>query len=405
MNLLPAEPSVSPSWHARLTRLCDATRAKPPDDLASVVRDELRIDLTARYAGITIPHPFGKASGQLSHTLHQIESDVEAGLAFVVLKTVIAEDPGGRRTMEEWATDETKMKVERLHSSTGQEGWTVTWKGRGWGGTLEDYLQFFKASLDTATERDMPVIPSVKYHLPVVGEDASFEEYRHTTQQLLHVWDAVGCGGQMVIEKDLSPTLAGDQRAGDPKTILAWIELVPRVVERVAPGRVRLGIKLLNALFDDRFQLEMLRSVRLAQPRPGYLVVFNRLFDPARQVAFGGWDLSDRNLRVLDQAAHELDTLPPLSGTGNICSGRVMVEYARRGCENGQIHTFFQLPLSEYTATGGNRVARALHTLMLHPTDGIAVWLRHLRDTGVLEERDGLVRFMDVVRHAARQRR
>lgn len=74
-----------------------------------------------------------------------------------------------------------------------------------------------------------------------------------------------------------------------------------------------------------------------------------------------------------------------------------MLEYALRGCENGQLHTFFQLPLSEYTATGGSRTSRALHTLMLHPTDGIAVWLRHLHEAGRLHMRDGTLHFLDLV--------
>ncbi len=400
MNLLPAEPVVSSAWRQRLDRLRDSTRSSPPTDLAAVVRDELRIDLTARYAGITIPHPFGKGSGQLSHTVRQVEADVEAGVAFVVLKTVIAEDSAGRRSMGEWATDVKQMKVERVSSASGREGWTVTWKGRGWSGVLAEYLDFYSAAQLAANERDVPIIPSVKYHLPDPDESVSIDEYRYTTRELLRVWDKVGCGGDMVVEKDLSPTLAGDERAGDRKTVLAWIELVPRLVDLVAPERVRLGIKLMNALFDDRFQLEMIRAARSAKPPPAFLVVFNRLFDPDRGIAFGGWDLSDRNLRVLDRAAREFDGLPPLSATGNICSGRMMLEYARRGCENGQIHTFFQLPMSEYTATGGSRSARALHTLMLHPTEGIAVWLRHLRESGELGERDGVTHFLDVSRHA-----
>ena len=74
-----------------------------------------------------------------------------------------------------------------------------------------------------------------------------------------------------------------------------------------------------------------------------------------------------------------------------------MVDYALRGCENGQLHTFFQLPLSTYTATGGSRTARALHTLLLHPTEGIAVWLRHLHEAGRFDMRDGVLRFLDLV--------
>ena len=140
------------------------------------------------------------------------------------------------------------------------------------------------------------------------------------------------------------------------------------------------------------------------QPQPAFLVVFNRLFDTELGVAYGGWDLSDRNLRVLDMARERRVVLPPLSATGNICSGRVMLEYALRGCENGQLHTFFQIPLSEYTATAGSRTSRALHTLMLHPGEGLAIWLQHAHEAGALERRDGLLHFSDVV-VAAREER
>jgi hypothetical protein len=126
-------------------------------------------------------------------------------------------------------------------------------------------------------------------------------------------------------------------------------------------------------------------------------VVFNRLFDPVGRVAYGGWDLSDRNLGVLAALRADRPNLPPLSATGNICNGRVMLEYALHGAENGQIHTFFQVPLSTYTATGGARTARALHTLFLHPTQGLAVWLRHLGEEGRLPVRHGLIRFADAV--------
>jgi hypothetical protein len=207
----------------------------------------------------------------------------------------------------------------------------------------------------------------------------------------------------MILEKDLSPTLAGDSRSGDRDRVLAWLATIPRLIEDVAPGRVRLGVKLMNALFDDQFQVEMMRTLcECAGPKPAFLVTFNRLFDPERKVAYGGWDLSDRNLRVLDLATQQLEALPNLSATGNICSGRVMLEYALRGCENGQLHTFYQLPLAEYTATAGSRSARALHTLILHPTQGLAVWLRHLCECGALEERDGVVRFIDLVEQSRR---
>ena len=60
------------------------------------MREAYRIDLTARYLGYTLPHPIGKGSGQLSLNQEQLENDRAAGLAFVVLKTVIAEDASRR---------------------------------------------------------------------------------------------------------------------------------------------------------------------------------------------------------------------------------------------------------------------------------------------------------------------
>ena len=66
-----------------------------------------------------LPHPIGKGSGQLSLNQEQLETDRAAGLAFVVLKTVIAEDAAGVRAMDAWAIHETRMKVETVRSASG----------------------------------------------------------------------------------------------------------------------------------------------------------------------------------------------------------------------------------------------------------------------------------------------
>ena len=47
-----------------------------------------------------------------------------------------------------------------------------------------------------------------------------------------------------------------------------------------------------------------------------------------------------------------------------------------------------------------DRLQRALHTLILHPTDGLVVWLPHTHEMGELEEQGGLVRFLDLVDRA-----
>ncbi len=359
-----------------------------PGDIAAHARDRYGIDLTGQYAGRPIRIPFGKASGQLSMTVRQVEADAAAGLGFVVLKTVIAQDALGASSMSEWAIHETAMAVEPRASASGRQGWTVTWKGRGWDRSFADYVTLYRHALAIGAEQGMPVAASVKYHLPPLNQDFKIGEYEHTTRKLAQVG-----GAQAIIEKDFSPTLAGDQRARVQESILRWLREVPGLIRQMAD--VTLGLKLMNAMFDDDFQVAMVEAA--CGTGADFLVLFNRLFDADKKVAYGGWDLSDRNLRVLDRAGK----LPlPVSATGNICNGRMMVEYAKRGATSGQLHTFFQLPAESYAARLESRIASALFTLLYEPQDGLIVALLDLADTGELVPRDGLLHFMDIANGA-----
>jgi hypothetical protein len=360
-----------------------------PRDPAAHVRETYGIDLTARYLGFELPHPIGKGSGQLSLNADQLVTDRDAGLAFVVLKTVIAEDQAGARSMDAWAIHETRMKVERRPAADGRSGWTVTWKGRGWDRSFEDYLALVRTAGDLTRDRALLAVPSVKYHLPHLDQPFRSEEYRYTTGRIVEAWGA----GDVPLEKDFSPTLAGDALADERERILRWLREVPGEIRRAVPGApLRLAIKLMNARFDDGFQQEMLGAVREADA----LVCFNRLWDPEARVAFGGWDLSGRNLLVLRSARDAGLGLPPLVGTGNVCSGRLVLDYARAGCESVELHTFFQLPLAEYPAREGSRTQRALHALFFHPEDGLVAGMLELERDGVLHRRGGELRFLDL---------
>ena len=374
---------------ARLERDFERFKRELPRDLPHYIRGAYRIDLTARYLGYTVPHPVGKASGQLSLSADQLETDRAAGLAFVVLKTVIAEDPEGGRSMGAWAVHETRMKVERRRSAADREGWTVTWKGRGWDRSFDEYLTLVRTAADLTRSGEILVVPSVKYHLPRLGEPFRAEEYRNTTERLTSAWG----GGELPLEKDFSPTLAGNELADEQEQILRWLREVPGQVRQAAGSApVRLALKLMNARFDDEFQTSMLDAARSADA----LVVFNRLWDPVLGVAYGGHDLSDRNLRVLDAARAQGMLLPALTGTGNVSTGRMILRYARAGCESVQLHTFFQLPLSEYPAAEGSRPQRALHALLFHPQDGMIAGMLELEAEGALERREGELRFLDI---------
>jgi len=368
-----------------------------PRDFPAHVRETYRIDLTARYLGELVPHPIGKGSGQLSLNAGQLEDDAAAGLAFAVLKTVIAEDETGAQAMAAWAIHETKMKLERRRAGTGREGWTVTWKGRGWDRSFGDYLALVRAGCDLTRAGRLLVVPSVKYHLPRLAEPFRESEYRHTTARLAEAWGEP----PLLLEKDFSPTLAGDALADDRAQVLRWLREVPARIRAASPIPVRVAVKLMNARFDDRFQVEMMAACKGADA----LVVFNRLFDAERGVAYGGWDLSDRNLRVLEalrEAPGASPGIPALTGTGNIASGRMILDYARRGCESVQLHTFFQLPLSEYPATHGSRPQRALHVLVFHPRDGLIAGMLELEARGQLERQQGELRFLELRAHAHR---
>ena len=376
---------------ARLARDFERFKREWPRDFPAYVREAYRIDLTARYLGFSLPHPIGKASGQLSLNPAQLEADRAAGVAFAVLKTVIAQDAGGTQSMAAWATHETRMRVERRRSQSGREGWTVTWKGRGWDRSFDEYLALVRTAGDLTRAGELVAIPSVKYHLPRLDEAFRAGEYRYTTECLAAAWG----GAFLPLEKDFSPTLAGDTLADERARIVRWLRDVPSQVRAASPLPVRLALKLMNARFDDAFQLEMLRAAAAADA----LVAFNRLWDADAGVAYGGYDLSERNLRVLAAARREGCTLPPLVGTGNVCSGRLLLDYARLGCESIQLHTFFQLPLDAYPATHGSRSARALHALVFDPHDGLIAGLLELEAAGVLARSDGELRFLDVVGH------
>jgi hypothetical protein len=376
----------------------DFERPHLPRPLESHVLETFGIDLSTLYGGVRIKNPFGKASGQLSMTSPQVGKDSQSGLGFVVLKTVIAQDDSGAQSMSEWAIPETRMHLERIRGRSSKQGWTVTWTGRGWPGTFESYRRLFDESLALAKPSNMLVVPSVKYHLPTPQENQWKEgEYSFTTRSLLEIWHGHHGDALMPIEKDFSPTLAGSSRAALEVKILEWLRTVPSLIRRAAPDRTCVGLKVFNALSGDPFQLQILETLHSLAPdqeQSDFLIYANRLFDPSRSfegktgVAYGGPDLSERNLAVLENflsrrsRAHQEPAAPPLlpfSATGDIHSGRIAAEYLLRGASSFQMHTLFQLSDAEFMMKIGSKAEKALHLLLFHPEEGFLAWILDLR--------------------------
>lgn len=376
-------------WRSKLLHDYERFASGLPQPLEVYVLEEYGISLASEYGGLPIKNPFGKASGQLSLNKNQVERDAEAGLGFVVLKTLIAQDELGTQSMKAWAIPAAKMTVEEIVGTRqpirGKRGWTVTWKGRGWSDSFEDYLDFFDAAISIGRERGMLVIPSVKYHLPKPEESVwRTSEYEYTTSELYKIW-LTHRNEPMPLEKDFSPTLAGDSNfSREQENILGWLRTVPRLMKETSAGNnIHLGLKIFNAGFSDDFQLEMLNTCVSSNPRADYLVYGNRLFDPARSyggtvgVAYGGPDLSDRNLSTLAKWKSPM----PFSATGNITTGNMAFEYLKRGATSFQMHTLFQLPDSEFDMKGGTRTSRALHQLLFHPQHGFLAALLNEKDS------------------------
>ncbi len=396
-HALPQWPSLTPGQARQITGDYERFAVQGmPADPAAYIAQTYGLDIAGRYGGRTVKNPFGKASGQLSLHVKQVQADADAGLGFVVLKTVIAQDDSGQQMMHEWAIKETRMQIEPIAGkTTGRVGWTCTWKGRGWHESFESYLKFTGDALAVGREKGMVVAPSVKYHLPGAGEtEWKTAEYTYTTQQLLKVWQAAGESGPMILEKDFSPTLAGDDRSAQKLRILDWLRTVPGLVRQAAPGQVILGMKVMNAVFEESFQVELLKALLEAQPAADFWVCFNRLFDPAKEfegkvgVAYGGPDLSARNLRVLRAFRDSGLKAPSISGTGDVSTGKLAVEYALLGCESLQMHTLFQLPDAHYGGRVGSKSSRALHHLLFHPASGLIPWMLHVK------VRTGIDRFL-----------
>ena len=258
-HLLPPVPDV-PNELARKVGEDHERFARDglPRDLELYLRETYHLDMTASYAGMLLRNPWGKASGQLSLNVAQLEEAAADGLGFVVLKTVIAQDASGRQAMGAWAIKESKMVAEPIESPlTGARGWTITWRGRGWWQTFAEFLALVKQGVALARAHAMPVIPRSSTTFPARARPTGARKNTgYTTGE-----PPAGLGGR----RRESAHAAGEGllaharglrpcRAAGHRDRLAASRARSRSARR-HPARCCLGLKLFNALDDDAFQL------------------------------------------------------------------------------------------------------------------------------------------------------
>lgn len=370
------------------------------ENLEEYILEKYKLDIKGKYGNVEIKNPFGKASGQLSSNIKQVKTDANDGLGFVVLKTVISQDEDDNSSMEEWKVNAPRMVVEEIESQNGEIGYTVTWKGRGWDKSFKDYLELVRESYEIYKDTKVPIIPSIQYHLPALKDEFRESEYEYTTSSIEKIWKDANIDMPFVIEQDFSATLSSMENSEDE--IIRWLQEVPKLIHKyINTEELVLGMKLFNPSLGDDFQVKMLDVLNDMRDKVQVITAFNRLFDMKREfegkkgIAYGGYDLSDRNLRVLDKFNKNRDEFIPISGTGNINSGRMMVEYAIRGATSGQMHTYFQLPSHNYKLNEGSRTRRGIHELMFNPENGLVPVMLHLKAKFNIGSKE-VLKFLDI---------
>src|SRR5262249_3378947 len=155
-----------------------------------------------------------------------------------VLKTVIAQDAEGHQSMSAWAIKESQMVAEPISSpSTGATGWTITWKGRGWWQSLDDYLELVRAGCHIGQTCNLLVVPAGQFPLPPRGATTwPHAQYPETTRALRAAYQSPDGRTPMPLEKGFSPTLAGSDRASQRAMVIEWLRRAPGLIRSAATG-------------------------------------------------------------------------------------------------------------------------------------------------------------------------
>ena len=175
--------------------------------------------------------------------------------------------------MGAWAIHETRMRVERRAAADGRDGWTVTWKGRGWDRSFDDYLALVRAAGDLTRAGELLAVPSVKYHLPRLDEpfrDGGVPAHDRAAR------GGVGRGRRCRSRRTSRPRSPGTRWPTSAARILRWLREVPGADPQAAGS----GADPARAQAHERAVRRRL-SARDATAAAGAdaLVCFNRLWD------------------------------------------------------------------------------------------------------------------------------
>ncbi|MCM8814703.1 MAG: hypothetical protein NC931_01765, partial [Candidatus Omnitrophica bacterium] len=87
-----------------------------PEDFSDIVKNELNLDIWAKYGNLELKNPVIVAPGQMTTSILQLHLIKQAGFAGCVLKSVVAEDKNQRCSMKILRKKPTK--VETVYDET-----------------------------------------------------------------------------------------------------------------------------------------------------------------------------------------------------------------------------------------------------------------------------------------------
>jgi hypothetical protein len=330
------------------------------DKFPQIIKNEIGIDLKARYGNFELIHPVLIAPGQLTREAFQIKMIKEAGYSGCVLKSVVGEDEKGNCSMLNQRKKMTYLKT--VYDE--EDNPVIQWDGRGDTRNLEEYLKFAKTSFNFS-DKNFLIVSSILCHLPG-PEEFKKDEWIYTTKKLYHI-------GYRFFEIDFCPSLKIEKKI-EKENILRWYREIPMFLKNEFPD-IYVFPKILNLEYGIDFQLEIIKSA--IEGNSDGVVIGNRIFKEEFNSAYGGKELRERNLIQIKEAKREFPDIS-ISGTGGVYEGRHIFDYLKAGADNVQILSYILGKAKKgFLKKKGNKFEKVIYELFFNPVNGLLNFYRN----------------------------
>ncbi|HOM27492.1 MAG TPA: hypothetical protein PKV21_08310 [bacterium] len=333
------------------------------EKFSEIVKDELGIDLKAKYGNFTLNHPVIVAPGQLTREKGQIERIKKAGYSGCVLKSVVGEDENGNCSMKEYRKKMTYLKT--VYEKDDKEGAypVILWDGRADTRNLTEYMEFARDVYNFSDSKFL-IVASILCHLPKPEEEIKKEEWLYTVRKLYDT-------GYRIFEIDFCPGLKNNKKIIEKENICRLYREIPELLKENFTDII-VYPKLLNLNYGIDFQIKLVEEAR--NGKSDGIVIGNRIFNEGINSAWGGTELREKNLKVIKEVKRIFPEFC-ISATGGVYTGRHMLDYLNAGAENVQILSYILGKVKkQFLKQKGDKFEKVLYELFFHPENGFLIF-------------------------------